>query len=140
MDGSWTGGCDQQKHAESSLSKCYMSDFRICSPRVRVQLKNQYRKYTVAMSTAKRKKLNTGEAQPMTKSQSTRLYDACLQRRQSPDQEFTIRDMKGYGITEDEAELVLVCQELLDNSLFILYKRWDDSAVYRLRGKADALK
>jgi hypothetical protein len=92
------------------------------------------------MSAAKRKKLNTGAVQPLTKSKSTRLYDACFQRRQSPDQEFTIREMKEFGITQDEGELVSVCQELLDNSLFILYKRWDESAVYRLRGKTDALK
>jgi len=94
------------------------------------------------MSTAKRKKLNTGAAQPITigKSKSARLYEACWERRGSPDQEFTIREMKEFGITEDEVELVEVCQELLDTSLFILYKRWDESAVYRLRAKTDALK
>ena len=106
------------------------------------------------MSTVKRKKLNSGVAQPVSatstisttpldpniRQKANQLYDACLETKDIIE-EHSIAEMLQYGVTSNEKELAVLCQENLNADLFMPYKKPNRfETVYRLRPKAEALK
>jgi hypothetical protein len=100
------------------------------------------------MSSAKRKKLNTGASQPVSttavdptvRHRANVLYESCLTAKPI-EEEHSIAEMLTYGVTHDENELAILCQENLNSDLFMPFKKTSrNEMVYRLRPKSEAIK
>ena len=92
------------------------------------------------MSAAKRRKVTAdGPPVPAVKRKCDVLYDQCIAKK-GIGGTFTPVELLVLGVTDDDAELTALCQELLDCQMFVVYSTRDGQLEYRPRAKEEALK
>jgi hypothetical protein len=92
------------------------------------------------MSAAKRRKVTaSGPPVPAVKRKCDLLYDACVAEK-GLGADFSPAELLALGVTDDNAELTALCQELMDCLMFSAYYARGNELVYRPRAKEEALK
>ncbi|KAF2663196.1 hypothetical protein BT63DRAFT_430628 [Microthyrium microscopicum] len=92
----------------------------------------------------KRKKLNTNAAQgasTTTKNKRDLLYECAVKFVAGKSgTDISKTQLEEFAVTDNDAELMELCNQLLQTQQFRPYKTWNSTVRYRIRSKQDALK